>query len=92
VKVVGTSVDPVARLRTFRDKYDLRFPLVSDHSRSIGDIYGTLKGGLSSTHERDTLLIGREVTILAAYQGVSAKGHAAAVLAEIKSLRARGDL
>ena len=92
MKVVGTSVDPVARLRTFRDKYDLRFPLVSDHRRSIGSLYGTLKGDLTSSHKRDTFLIGNDVTILAAYQEVSAKGHAAAVLAEARRLHDRGDL
>lgn len=92
MKVVGTSVDPVARLRTFRDKYDLRFPLVSDHGRSIGSLSGTLKGDLTSSHQRDTVIIGKGVTILAAYREVSAKGHAAAVLAETKRLHERGGL
>jgi peroxiredoxin Q/BCP len=92
VKVVGTSVDPVARLQKFRDKYDLKFPFASDHGRSIGSMYGTLKGDLTSSHERDTVLIGRDVTILLAYQRASAKGHAAAVLAETKRLHERGGL
>lgn len=52
--MVGTSVDPVPRLQRFRDKYGLRFPLVSDHDRAIGSAYGTLKGGPESSHERDT--------------------------------------
>lgn len=92
MKVVGTSVDPVARLQKFRDKYDLKFPFASDHGRSIGSMYGTLKGDLTTTHERDSVLIGKDVTVLAAYQGVSAKGHAAAVLAEVKRLHERGQL
>ena len=88
--VVGTSVDPVARLQRFRDKYEIKFPFASDHDRAIGTAYGTLKGGPETTHERDTLVIGREGTILLAYRAVSAKGHAAKVLADVRQLRAEG--
>ena len=88
--MVGTSVDPVARLQKFRDKYDIRFPFASDHDRAIGTAYGTLKGGPESTDERDTVVIGKDGTILLAYKAVSAKGHAAKVLADVKQLRAEG--
>ena len=88
--VVGTSVDTVARLKTFRDKYDIEFPFVSDHDRAIGAAYGTLKGDLSSSHERDTVLVDREGTILLAYQRVGAKGHAATVLTDARRLREEG--
>ena len=90
VAVVGTSVDPVPRLQKFRDKYQIRFPFASDHDRAIGTAYGTLKGGAESTDERDTVVIGRDGTILLAYKAVSAKGHAAKVLADVKQLRAEG--
>jgi peroxiredoxin Q/BCP len=90
VTIVGTSVDPVARLQKFRDKYDLRFPFASDHDRAIGTVYGTLKGGLSSTHERDTVLIDTEGIILLAYQRVGAKSHAATVLTDTRRLREEG--
>ena len=88
--VVGTSVDTVARLKTFRDKYDIGFPFASDHDRAIGAAYGTLKGDLSSSHERDTVLVDREGTILLAYQRVGAKGHAATVLTDARRLREEG--
>jgi peroxiredoxin Q/BCP len=87
---VGASVDPVARLQKFRDKYQIRFPFASDHDRAIGTAYGTLKGGPESTNERDTVVIGRDGTILLAYRAVGAKGHAATVLADVKRLRAEG--
>jgi peroxiredoxin Q/BCP len=90
VVVVGMSVDPVARLQRFRDKYGIRFPFASDHDRSVGAAYGTLKGGPDSTEERDTVVIGREGVIRLAYQAVSAKGHAGRVLADVKSLRDQG--
>jgi peroxiredoxin Q/BCP len=87
VTVVGTSVDPVARLEKFREKYDLRFVFASDVDRKIGAAYRTLKGDMSSSHERDTVLIGKGGTILLAYQRVSAKGHAARVLSDARRLR-----
>jgi thioredoxin-dependent peroxiredoxin len=90
VAVVGTSVDPVARLQKFRDKYEIKFPFASDHGRTIGSAYGTLKGGPESSDERDTVVIARDRTIVAAYKAVSAKGHAAKVLADVKQLRAEG--
>jgi peroxiredoxin Q/BCP len=90
VAVVGTSVDPVARLQTFRDKYDIKFPFASDHARTIGSAYGTLKGGPESSHERDTVVIGRDGVIVLAYKAVSAKGHAATVLADVTRLRSEG--
>jgi thioredoxin-dependent peroxiredoxin len=90
VKVVGTSVDTVARLGKFRDKYELHFPMISDEARAIGAAFGTLKGDLTSTHERDTLLVDRDGTILLAYQRVGAKGHAATVLSDARRLREEG--
>ncbi len=90
VGIVGTSVDPVERLERFRDKYGLRFPLVSDADRGIGKAFGTLKSGETGAHERDTVLVGRDGTTLLAYRKVRAQGHAAAVLAAARELRERG--
>ncbi len=89
VKVVGTSVDSLGTLRRFRDKYELRFPLVSDSERTIGTAYGTLKSPTGSD-ERDTVVIDREGTVLLAYQRVGAKGHAATVLDDTRRLREEG--
>jgi peroxiredoxin Q/BCP len=92
VRVVGVSVDPLTTLQRFRDKYSLGFPLVSDKKRTLGESYGTLKGGVTSSNERDTLVLARDSTVLLAYQRVSAKGHAAKVLADVKKLREEGGL
>ena len=88
--VVGTSVDPVARLQRFRDKYEIKFPFASDHDRAIGTAYGALKGGPETSHERDTVVIGKDGTILLAYKAVTAKGHAEKVLTDVRRLRAEG--
>ena len=90
--MVGMSVDTVARLQKFRDKYDIEFAFASDHDRAVGAAYGTLKGDLTTTHERDTVLVGKDGTILLAFQRVSAQGHAAVVLAETTRLHAKGGL
>ena len=90
--VVGCSVDPVARLQKFREKYELRFSFVSDVDRAIGAAYGTLKGDLTTSHERDTVLIAAGGDVLLAYQRVSARGHAATVLIDARRLRDEGRL
>lgn len=87
--MVGISVDPLERLRRFRDKHELGFPLVSDSRREIGEAYGTLKA-TGGTHQRDTVLIDEEATIQAAYEKVPAKGHAAQVLADARRLLEEG--
>jgi peroxiredoxin Q/BCP len=92
VTVVGVSVDTVARLQKFRDKHNLGFPFASDHDRSIGAAYGTLKGDITSTHERDTVLIGRDMTVRLSYRRVSAKGHARDVLEDARTLKDQGGL
>jgi peroxiredoxin Q/BCP len=86
ITVIGVSSDPLGRLQLFRDKYDLRFSLVSDRDRAIGLAYGTLKDGVGSSHERDTVLIGKDGIVQLAYERVAAKGHAEAVLADAKRL------
>ena len=87
---MGASVDPIPRLQRFRDKYEIKFPFVSDHDRSIGSVYGTLKGDVSTSDERDTFLVDREGRILLAYQRVGARGHAATVLSDARRLRDEG--
>ncbi len=92
VAVVGMSVDTVARLQKFRDKYGLLFPLASDYDRAIGAALKTLKGGPESTHERDTVVVAQDGTVVLAYKKVKASGHAAKVLADVKQARAEGRL
>ena len=80
------------RLRKFRDKYGIGLPFAGDEDRAIGMAYGTLKGGSESTHARRTVVIGTDGAVLLAYKKVSAAGHAAGVLADVKRLRAEGRL
>ena len=85
-------MDPVARLQKFRDKYDIKFPFLSDVDRAIGIAYGTLKGGPETTHARQTVVIGKDGVIRLAYKKVTVEGHAAQVLEDVRRLRAEGRL
>jgi len=92
VSVVGISVDPVSQLERFRDKYGLRFLLGSDGDRAVGASYGTLKTDKAGSHERTTLVIASNGTVVQTYPRVKARGHAAAVLADVQALRSEGRL
>lgn len=75
VAVVGTSIDPVVRLQKFRDKYGIGFPFASDEDRAIGTAYGTLKGGPETTHARNTVVIGKDGTVLVDVKQLRAEGR-----------------
>ena len=90
VTVVGMSVDSIARQERFREKYGLQFDLASDHDRAVGLAYGTLKGDETSSHERDTVVLAAGGVVALAYRRVTAKGHAAVVLHDVRGLREQG--
>lgn len=90
VGVLGVSVDPVFRQERFREKHGLEFDFVSDPDRDIGAAYGTLKGDKTTTHQRDTLVLSTDGTVLLAYEKVKAQGHATAVLRDVGRLHDEG--
>ncbi len=92
VTVMGVSVDTVQRQQRFRDKYGLQLELISDHDRGIGVAYGTLKGDVTTSNERDTVVIADDGTILLTYKRATAKGHAQGVLEDVSRLRDQGVL
>jgi peroxiredoxin Q/BCP len=92
VTVVGMSVDPVPRQQRFRDQYGLQFEFASDHKRTVSLAYGTLKGDATTSNERDTFVLGKDGIVRLAYQRVTAKGHAAKVLADVRRLNGEGSL
>ena len=86
------SVDPLKTLEGFAAKNGFTFPMVSDGSRDIGEAYGVLKGNVSRSAERDTVVIGTDGVIKLAYERVKAEGHAADVLTDVKEAREAGSL
>ncbi len=88
VAVVGISPDGAEKHRRFRQKYGLRFPLLTDADHRVMTAYGawgekTLYGKRTVGVIRSTFLIGPDGTVERAWYNVRADGHAAKVLAEL---------
>jgi peroxiredoxin Q/BCP len=86
--VVGISPDKPAAQAKFKEKYDLNFTLLADEDKSAAEAYGVWKeknmyGRKVMGIERTTFVIGPDGKIEKIYGKVKAKGHAAAVLAEL---------
>jgi len=87
VPVLGISRDDAASHRAFREKYGLKFPLLSDVDHRVMDAYGvwgekTSYGKTSVGVLRSTFLIDEQGRVQHAWYNVKADGHAEKVLAE----------
>jgi len=74
--VLGVSPDPVRKLRSFADKYDLSFPLLADEDHAVAEAYGvwvqkSMYGRTYMGNERTTFVI-------------DGKGKVAEVLRKVK--------
>jgi len=82
------SADPVKALASFKTKQRLNFPLLSDPDHKAIQAYGSWRmkkfmGRSFKGIARSTFLIGATGKIEAIWDQVSAKGHAAEVLARL---------
>ena len=90
VPVLGVSPDGGAKHQRFREKYGLRFPLLSDPDHAVMERYGawgekTMYGRKVTGVIRSTFLVGADGRIEKAWHNVRANGHAAKVLAEVSA-------
>jgi peroxiredoxin Q/BCP len=88
--ILGVSKDTVAKHERFRAKYGFPFDLLSDEDGKACAAFGTwveksLYGRKYMGIERSTFLIGADRTLLAEWRKVKVAGHAAEVLATLKS-------
>jgi thioredoxin-dependent peroxiredoxin len=88
VPVLGISPDGAASHVRFRDKYGLRFPLLSDVDHEVTDAWGawgekTRYGRTVVGVLRSTFLVDQQGRVERAWHNVKADGHAAKVLAEL---------
>jgi peroxiredoxin Q/BCP len=88
-KVVGISPDAAPAHVRFREKYGLRFPLLSDPEHRVMEAYGawgekTLYGKKTVGTIRSTFVVDAEGKIVRAWYNVKADGHAAKVLESLK--------
>jgi peroxiredoxin Q/BCP len=89
VAVIGISPDRPAKLREFRDKYALPFPLLSDPDHSVLAAYGAwgekkLYGKTVTGVIRSTVVVDARGDIEAAFHNVKATGHVAKLLRDLK--------
>ena len=88
--VVGCSGDSVQAQAKFKAKYDLNFPLLADREFTVIEAYGarrmkTFFGKSPLGIVRMSFWIGPDATIRRVWEKVTAKGHAAEVLAAVRA-------
>jgi peroxiredoxin Q/BCP len=86
--VVGISPDQPPKLRQFRDKHDLTFPLLSDPEHRVLEPYGawgekSLYGKKVIGVIRSTVVIDGRGVVEAAFYNVKATGHVAKLLRDL---------
>ena len=84
--ILGASADPVKAQASFKEKYKLNFPLLSDPEFQMIEAYGArrMKKFLGKSFlgiVRSSFLIGADGKIEHVWDNVKAKGHASEVLA-----------
>ncbi|MCS6948556.1 MAG: peroxiredoxin [Steroidobacteraceae bacterium] len=88
--ILGISVDDVASHRKFADEHSLPFTLLADSGKETARAYGVLYRamGIMEVARRETFIIDPLGRIAKHYPQVVPKGHAEAVLADLKTLAA----
>jgi peroxiredoxin Q/BCP len=91
--VVGVSKDSLESHCKFRDKYALKFPLLSDPEGKTIEKYGAwgekvLYGKKSLGIIRSTVIVGPDGKVKKVFPKVKVNGHVDAVIDAIKALRA----
>ena len=87
--VVGISPDAPAKLRQFREKHGLPFPLLSDPERAVLTAYGAwgekkLYGKTVTGVIRSTIVVDPRGDVEHAFYNVKATGHVAKLLRDLK--------
>ena len=87
VPVIGVSPDDAGSHVKFRNKYGLKFELLSDPGHQTMAAYGAWgeRPGRGEGVIRSTVLVGPDGTVKRAWYGVKADGHAAEVLQALDS-------
>lgn len=81
-KVIGISPDPETKLRSFKDKEGLTFPLLSDPEHAVAEAWGAWgeKKNYGKTYEgliRSTVVVDGSGQVALAQYNVRATGHVA---------------
>lgn len=89
VPVIGVSKDSVASHQKFKEKYRLKFPLLSDTDGAICEAFGTwteksMYGRKYMGIDRATFLIGADGKIKSVWRKVKVPGHIEDILSALK--------
>jgi peroxiredoxin Q/BCP len=89
--VLGVSADPLKAQETFRDKYNLGIPLLSDPAQAMLKSYSawgekSMYGKIFEGVLRTTVLIDADGTVAKIWRSVKVDGHADAVLEEARRI------
>jgi peroxiredoxin Q/BCP len=92
--VVGVSKDSVKSHCSFRDKYSLGFPLLSDPDLALHHAFGaygekTMYGKKVMGTIRSTFILDPEGKVVRVFPSVKVDGHVDAVLAALRELRGK---
>jgi len=93
VALVGVSKDNVKSHKKFADKYQLKFPLLSDSEHTMIEAYGAWseKKFMGKTFEgiqRNTLLINPQGEIVKEYTSVNPLTHSGEIIKDLEQLQA----
>jgi thioredoxin-dependent peroxiredoxin len=88
--VLGVSADPLKAQERFRDKHELKTPLMSDEQHEMLEAYGawgekSMYGRTFLGVMRTTVLVGEDGRIVRIWRHVKVDGHADEVLAAAKA-------
>jgi peroxiredoxin Q/BCP len=89
--ILGVSADPLKAQEAFRDRHQLKTPLVSDEQHQMLEAYGvwgekSMYGRIFQGILRTTVLIGANGRIIRIWRNVKVDGHADEVLAAARAL------
>jgi peroxiredoxin Q/BCP len=89
--VLGVSADPVKVQESFRNKYKLTFPLISDEQHEMLEAYGawgekSMYGKVFQGILRTTVLVSASGLVARIWRRVKVDGHAEQVLAAARNL------
>jgi len=89
--ILGVSADPLKAQEAFRDRHQLKTPLVSDEQHQMLEAYGvwgekSMYGRIFQGILRTTVLIGADGRIIRIWRNVKVDGHADEVLAAARAL------
>lgn len=89
VAVVGISPDKSAKLREFREKHGLPFPLLGDPGKEVLTAYGAwgekqLYGKTVTGVIRSTIVVDADGLVEHAFYNVKATGHVAKLLRDLR--------